>query len=207
MVDLTEQRSILVDEPSLRESGEDDAASGTTGETTADDPPRAPLSLLTGGIALGVAGAVGVALFFLAQAIAGPDTPADASPALIAARGGEYRARWGVSLVVVSFIPAIVVAVLAAFVCLARSDSVTLAGGLGDAYTRLVDALPGLLRTAPGIGVAVLLLAVLLLLGNSFNGGGESAGAANSAVPGASATPSASAPAEPTESRGPLTQP
>lgn len=196
MIDPTEHRPVATP----GDPGAGDGGGNGGGATSAP----VPLTWVTGGMALGVTIAVAVALFLIAGSIPGPDTPADASPELIAARVGEYLARWGVALVVVSFVPAVVVAVLAAFTYRTPDTGRAEAAGLGAAWANLIDALPRLLGTAPGIGIAVLLLAVLLLLGNTFNFDGDDTTDGGSAASSPAAETAAPAP---TESRGPLTQP
>ena len=147
-----------------------------------------------------VIGAIASAIFVVPF----PTFAADASLESISGSVGAFLVRFGVILLVVAFVPALIEVLARTFHIRFRpsgTDGVRAAAASGTPLAEIilgvVGQFPELLRRPAGYGVASMLLGVILLVGAAFGFGGDEAAASPSPSPGVTT------PAPPTASPGP----
>jgi hypothetical protein len=129
------------------------------------DPP--PVKLDNQGVATVIALtlAIGVVLTTLASAIPAPVLAHPLALGTAAAELGYFLGRWGLALILVGFVPLQVTQLMRAFV----RQRTTLAADevVKDPWKQLIDSIPNLIKTPIGVGMALILVGVFLLLGAS----------------------------------------
>jgi hypothetical protein len=156
-------------------------------------PPEQPITLGAGSVVVVivlasiVTGALAIMVAELRAPALSQPTPAAASAEL-----GYFLGRWGLALVLIGFVPLVVIQVMRAFKWGSAPAAAATPSSEG-AWGKAIEALPMLVKTPVGVGMALILISALLLLGASL-------GSADENAPSPTPTPSASVPASPSAS-------
>jgi hypothetical protein len=135
------------------------------GDTSASSgwAPRVPFTWKPIVLAVVVAVLLALAMWRIADEVQIPSLVRPLAPPAAAAELAFLLGRWGLALTVIGFVLLAVLQVVRAFDWTAGADT-RAAGPWGE----LITGLPALIATPIGVGIALILIAALLLLGVSL---------------------------------------